>query len=113
MSMNFRAVREEWGESSSLFVDHEDLITIICHTADAAGTMSSAEEYGEVTSVWIDNGRKFLEYVHTTLTPEEAHSYVPNAELESVKCLVGNMKQLASRWLLQCDKHGCLHFYID
>jgi hypothetical protein len=117
MSRSFRPVIENWGTSSSCFIDSDELEKLI--ESFASDDMSKAgkvetEDYGEVCSVWIEDGKKFLDYIANRTA--EQH-YEENSDLEfveeDIKALLGNMVVLVSKWRESIDDDGSLTFYID
>ena len=63
MSQSFRAVKEIWNAHSSCFIEPEKLIVLLHDLAARVGTASDEHEYGDKQAVWLENGRKVLDYM--------------------------------------------------
>ncbi len=63
MSQSFRAVKEMWNAHSSCFIEPEKLIVLLHDLAARVGTASDEHEYGDKQAVWLENGRKVLDYM--------------------------------------------------
>jgi hypothetical protein len=63
MSQSFRAVKEIWNVHSSCFIEPEKLIALLHDLAARVGTASDEHEYGDNQVVWLENGRKVLDYM--------------------------------------------------
>jgi hypothetical protein len=121
MSLSFRAVKEEWSEATDHFVEREVLLGILGDIAARVSSSYQEIEYGEVTSVWIEKGKEFLDYVGTD---GRFNSASVSASLEEngfgafnsgdLKILLQSMKNLVPKWLLSVDQtDGSLRFYVD
>jgi hypothetical protein len=117
MALNFRPVIEKWGTYQSCFVRAEEVESII--DAFASEDMSKAgkvesNDYGELRSIWIEDGTKFLDYI-ASRTPEQ--HYEENSDLEflngDVKALLQNMVNAIPEWRTFLSEDGSLTFYID
>ena len=118
MSLSFRPVKEIWGEHSSCFVDADLMLRVLLTIAVEAGSRGETYEYGDKTSIWVEDGGKLLDFIRNerlftaeriarTLGLNEVH-YV-----NDLKFLVSNMQILADKWRDSIDVHGALTFYID
>jgi hypothetical protein len=63
MSQSFRAVKEIWNVHSSCFIEPKKLIVLLHDLAARVGTASDEHEYGDKQAVWLENGRKVLDYM--------------------------------------------------
>lgn len=107
MSHSFRPVREIWGHPSSSFLAHDELIDFLSENAEKARTHTEIFEYGEVTSVYIENGDAFLRHF-------EIGNAIYSGDDQSADSVIHNIKNLASEWRKLIDpNHGSLTFYVD
>jgi hypothetical protein len=116
MSLSFRPVNEVWGEHSSCFVHADLLLRVLHEIATAAGTGSQESTYGDKTSVWIESGSKFLDFIRSerAFTADRiARMLGLKRNLNDLKSLVSSMQVLADSWQTSIDAHGALTFYID
>lgn len=65
MSQSFRAVKETWNLHSSCFIEPEKLIVLLHDLAARVGTASDEHSYGDNQVVWLENGRKVLDYMES------------------------------------------------
>ena len=63
MSQSFRRVKEIWNMHSSCFVEPEELITLLHDLAARVGTASDEHGYGDNNAVWLEDGKRVLDYV--------------------------------------------------
>jgi hypothetical protein len=119
MSQGFRAVKEIWNVHSSCFIEPEKLIVLLHDLAARVGTASDEHEYGDKQALWLENGRKVLDYMEAderfsaasfTDSMEEQGIAVNRDDLIS---LIDNMRSLSKQWRSSIGKHGELLFYID
>lgn len=118
MSVCLRPVIEQWGESYTYSIPHEDLINLIHELAARAdaGDMR-VDEYGDKTAVAITNGRKFLEFLSggraavLAAKPEAKDTHdLTDAELAEVD----QMAEMVPAWRASLDtEDGWLRFYVD
>lgn len=125
MSRDFRPVVETWGPNSSCFVESDAIVEVLTSLVLASSpdlTSSpdgqvSVNGYGEVDVLWIENGKKFLDYVDSKTVDQmisENSEITERPDVEDVRSLIGNIKALSSDWRKLVDpKGGALRFYID
>ncbi len=118
MSLSFRPVKEVWGEHSSCFVDADLMLRVLLAIAVEAGSHGEAYEYGDKTSIWVEEGSKVLDFISNerVFTAERIARAVglkKARHLNDLKFLVSNMQILADKWRDSIDTHGALTFYID
>ena len=63
MSQSFRAVKEIWNTHSVCFIEPEELIVLLHDLAARVGTESDDHEYRDKHAVWLEDGRKVLDYM--------------------------------------------------
>jgi hypothetical protein len=119
MSQSFRAVKEIWNMHSPCFVEPEKLIVLLHDLAARVGTASEEHEYGGNQVVWLENGRKILDYMEAD-ERFSAASFNDSMEEQGIAVnrndlitLIGNMRSLSKQWRRSIGKHGELLFYID
>ena len=119
MSQSFRAVREIWNAHSSCFIEPEKLIVLLHDLAARVGSASDEHGYGDKQVVWLENGRKVLEYMEADErfsaarfkdSMDEQGIAVNKTDLIA---LIGNMQSLSKQWRSSIGKHWELIFYID
>jgi hypothetical protein len=113
MSLSFRPVREEWGEACSCFVDADDVVRLLRRISGVLGIPSEHHNYADNISVWIENGKKFLDYVESRRFTAAKAAALVGLTAKSLKPLVGNMKVLSRTWRRAIGSRGELHFYVD
>jgi hypothetical protein len=118
MSQSFRAVKEIWNVHSSCFIEPEKLI-VLHDLAARGGTASDEHEYGDKQALWLENGRKILDYMAADErfsaasfkdSMEEQGIVINKTDLIS---LIDNMRTLAKQWPSSIGEHGELMFYVD
>ena len=119
MSRSFRPVKETWNLHSSCFIEPEKLIVLLHDLAARAGTASDEHEYGDNQVVWLENGRKVLDYMEAD-ERFSAASFKDSMEEQGIAVdkndllpLIENMRSLSKPWRRSIGKHGELLFYID
>ncbi len=119
MSQSFRAVKEIWNAHSSCFIEPEKLIELLHDLAARVGTASDEHAYGDNQVVWLENGRKVLDYMEAD-ERFSAASFTDSMEEQGVVVngndlitLIDNMRNLSKQWRSSIGKHGELVFYID
>jgi len=119
MSQSFRAVKEIWNAHSSCFIEPEKLIVLFHDLAARVGTASDEHEYGDNQVVWLENGRKVLDYMEADAR-FSANSFTASMEEQGIAVnknslipLIDNMRSLSKQWRSSIGKHGELVFYID
>jgi hypothetical protein len=119
MSQSFRAVKEIWNVSSSCFVEPEELTVLVHDLAARVGTASDEHEYGDNQVVWLENGRKVLDYMEAD-ERFSAASFRDSLEEQGIAvkrndllALIDNMRGLSKQWRSSIGEHGELVFYID
>ena len=119
MSQSFRAVKEIWNVHSSCFIEPEKLIVLLHDLAARVGTASDEHEYGDKQAVWLENGRKVLDYMEAD-ERFSAASFKDSMEEQGIAVnrndlitLIDNMRSLSKQWRSSIGKHGELVFYID
>jgi len=119
MSQSFRAVKEIWNAHSSCFIEPEKLMVLLHHLAARVGTASDDYEHGDNQVVWLENGRKVLDYIEAD-ERFSAASFKDSMEEQGIAvnkndliALINNMQSLSKQWRSSIGKHGELVFYID
>jgi hypothetical protein len=119
MSRSFRPVKEIWNLHSSCFVEPEELIALLHDLAARAGTASDEHEYGDKQAVWLENGRKVLDYMEAD-ERFSAASFKDSMEEQGIAvnsddliALIDNMRSLSKEWRSSVGGRGELVFYID
>jgi hypothetical protein len=119
MSQSFRAVKEIWNVHSSCFIEPEKLIVLLHDLAARVGTASDEHEYGDKQAVWLENGRRVLDYMEAD-ERFSAASFHDSMEEQGIAVnrndlitLIDNMRSLSKQWRSSIGKHGELLFYID
>jgi hypothetical protein len=119
MSRSFRPVKEIWNAHSSCFVESEDLIILLHDLAARVDTASDEHEYGENKTVWLEDGKKILDYIEAD-ERFNAASFKDRMEEQGIAvnkndliALIDNMQSLSKQWRNSVGKHGELVFYID
>jgi len=119
MSQSFRPVKEIWNMHSSCFVEPAELIVLLHDLAARVGTASHEHEYGDKQAVWLENGRKVLDYMEAD-ERFSAASFRDCLEEQGIAVdrndlttLIDNMRSLAKQWRNSIGEHGELVFYID
>ena len=119
MSETFRAVKEVWNAHSCCFIEPEKLIVLLHDLAARVGSASDAHGYGDNLVVWVENGRKVLDYMETDERFSAASFKDSMAEQgiainkNDLIALIDNMQSLSKQWRNSVGKHGELIFYID
>ena len=119
MSQSFRAVKEIWNIHSSCFIEPEKLRVLLHDLAARVGTASDEHEYGDNQIVWLEDGRKVLDYMEAD-ERFNAASFKDGMEEQGVitnqndlSTLIDNMRSLVKQWRGSIGEHGELVFYID
>jgi hypothetical protein len=119
MSQSFRAVKEIWNVHSSCFIEPAKLIVLLHDLAARVGTASDEHEYGDNQVVWLENGRKVLDYMEAD-ERFSAASFKASMEQQGIPVdkndlmtLIDNMRSLSKQWRSSIGKYGELLFYID
>lgn len=119
MSQSFRPVREIWNVHSSCFLEPLQLIALLHDLAARVGTASDEHQYGDNTAIWLEDGRKVLDYMEVD-ERFTAPSFKDSMEEQGIAvnkndliALIGNMRGLSKQWRRSIGKHGELIFYID
>ncbi len=119
MSQSFRRVKEIWNMHSSCFVEPEELITLLHDLAARVGTASDEHGYGDNNAVWLEDGKRVLDYVEAD-ERFNAASFKDSMEEQGVvidkndlSTLIDNMRSLVKQWRKSIGEHGELVFYID
>lgn len=118
MSRSMRAVREVYGAATDTFVPPDAAVYVLRAIAALAGCHVEDDDYGDKTSVCVQQGAQFLDFVEspgltagTLRTPESAVEDVEEGQLES---LVQNLKTHAADWRTLVDPDGgTLTIYVD
>ena len=119
MSQSFRPVKEIWNAHSSCFIEPEKLIVLLHDLAARVGSASDEYEYGDKHAVWLENGRKVLDYMEAD-ERFNAASFKDSMEEQGVAVngndlitLIHNMRSLVNQWRSSIGEHGEVVFYID
>lgn len=117
MSKSMRAVREQHGPATGLFVEPSDAIYVINLAATRAGAAVEEQQYGAVTSVNVSDGAAFLDHVagpdFTADSLSAEDQTVAELEQEDLGSLVRNMKAHAADWRELLGEDGSLTIYVD
>ena len=119
MSQSFRAVKEIWNAHSPCFIEAEKLMVLLHDLAARVGTASDEHGCGDIQAVWLENGRKVLDYIEAD-ERFSAASLKDSLEEQGITvnrndliALIDNMRSLSKQWRSSIGKHGELVFYID
>jgi hypothetical protein len=119
MSQSFRAVKEISNMHSSCFIEPGKLIVLLHDLAARVGTASDDHEYGDNQVVWLENGRKVLDYMEAD-ERFSAASLKDSMEEQGIAVnkndlirLIDNMRSLSKQWRSSVGRHRELLFYID
>jgi hypothetical protein len=119
LSQNFRAVKEIWNVHSSCFIEPEKLMVLLHDLVARVGTASDEHEYGDKKAVWLENGRKVLDYMEADKRFNAA-SFKDSMEEQGIAInrhdlisLIDNMRSLSKQGRRSIGKHGELLSYID
>ena len=87
--------------------------------AARVGTASDEHDYGDNQVVWLEDGRKVLDYMEAD-ERFNAASFKDSMEEQGIavnrndlNALIDNMQSLSKQWRSSIGKHGELVFYID
>lgn len=87
--------------------------------AARVGTASDEHQYADNQIVWLENGRKVLEYMEAD-ERFSAASFKDSMEEQGIAvnendliALIDNMQSLSKQWRSSIGKHGELVFFID
>jgi len=104
---------------SSCFVEPEELMALLHDLAARVGTASDEHEYGDNKAVWLEDGKKVLDYMETD-ERFNAASLKDSMEEQGVvinqndmTTLIDNMRSLVKEWRSSIGERGELVFYID
>jgi hypothetical protein len=104
---------------SSCFVEPEELIALLHDLAARVGTASDEHEYGDNKAVWLEDGKKVLDYMAADKRFNAA-SFKDSMEEQGVainkndlSTLIENMRTLVKQWRSSIGERGELVFYID
>jgi hypothetical protein len=117
MSMHLRPVVEKWGPSCGFLLGHEEMVELLREIATRAGIDThSQNEYGDLEVVWIQNGRKFLDFLgggRKAMLDAKADGLdiydLTDDEPECVEHLAGMVDQ----WRAILGEDGSLRIYVD
>jgi hypothetical protein len=119
MSQSFRPVKEMWNLHSSCFIETEELTALLHDLAARVGTVSDEHEYGDNKAVWLEDGKKVLDYMELD-ERFNAASFKNGMEEQGVAInqndlttLIDNMRSLTKQWRSSIGERGELVFYID
>jgi hypothetical protein len=104
MSQGFRALNEIWNVHSSCFMEPEKLIVLLHDLAARVGTESDEHEYGNKQALWLENGRKVLDYMEAEEHFSEASSRTVWKDIgiavnrDDLISLIDNMRSLSKQW---------------
>jgi hypothetical protein len=112
MSQSFRPVKTIWGPHSDEFVSHDDLIETIETLAEKVGSRRETTEVGELTEIWIDKGKEFLDFCKSSKL-YDAYLEINDTDGD-LKCLLANLESHAEDWKLYLDdSDGSLRLWLD
>ncbi len=122
MSRSYRPVVETWGSPtgfSGVPADIEDILSFIHHEASPDGSFE-ANDYGDLRSVFISDGRTFIDYIMKATLEELCEDCdvecIPDSERrECLRMAIADIKSSAAAdWQNHIDaQDGSLRFYID
>jgi hypothetical protein len=112
-----RPVVEKWGPSYSCLLEHEETIDLLREIATRATTENHRQtEYGDLEVVWIQDGRKFLDFLsggREAMLEAKANGLdiydLTDEELACVEQLAG----LTATWRDSLGEDGSLRIYVD
>ncbi|SRR6266704_4415903 len=119
MSASFRPVKMIWGKASSQFLDREVLIGLLADVAARVSSQWREETYSDMTEIWIEKGKEFLNYISKDKRFSAAslfESLTENGfmlETPDLKNAISNLKALAKTWRSSISESGGLHFFVD
>ena len=118
MSQSFRAVKEIWNVHSSCFIEPEKLMVLL-HDVRRSPYPPWRQEHGDNQVVWLEDGRKVLDYMEAD-ERFSAASFKDSMEEQGIAAnkndlitLIENMRTLSKQWRSSIGIHGELAFYID
>lgn len=104
---------------SSCFVAPGELIVLLHDLAARVGTASDEHEYGDNKSIWLEDGKKVLDYMEAD-ERFDAASFKDSMEEQGVvinendlTTLIDNMRSLSKQWRNSIGERGELVFCID
>ncbi len=119
MSMSLRPVMEQWNTHTSCFIAHDQIIALFQELSTRVDTPCSETDYGEETVIWIQDGKKLLDFIANDpdcnaaslqKSLEEANVEVNVLDLTA---LINNMRYLAASWRSSIGSAGEIRFYVD
>jgi len=113
MSLSFRPVREEWGETCSCFIDADEVVRLLERVAEILDIPSEHHNYADNISVWFENGNKLLDYIESPSFTAPSVAKLTRLNAKDIAPLINNMKVLSGNWRKAIGSHGELHFYVD
>ena len=94
-------------------------MVLLHELAARVGTASDEHQYWDNQVVWLENGRKVLDYMEGD-ERFSAASFKDSMKEQGVAVngndlvtLIDNMRSLSKQWRSSIGKHGELVFYID
>lgn len=119
MGYALRPVVEQWGESvswSGSMDEHDKACGLIAQAAFRAGSESQCHQYDELSVVWIENGKAFLDFLKARdwkPVPGVAEDEVFDLDQEEIR-LLNSMADMWAEWTDSIDPvDGSLRFYVD
>ena len=118
--MNFRIPTESGNIClEACFIEPAKLIVLLHDLAARVSTASDEHEYGDKQAVWLENGRKVLDYMEADERFSAASFEDSMAEQgitvskNDLIALIDNMRSLAKAVAESILERGELVFYID
>lgn len=123
MSRCYRAVIEIWSDTTSTVpfdLESSDVAEIIDRVAEMAETQALQVDYGDMISVWIEDGNKFLDCL--AAMPKKHKEiiaiYGDTKDKKSDRLtvfVINDMKENVAVWRQSIDRKGggCLRIYVD
>ena len=106
-------MREEWGEACSCFIDADEVVRLLRRISEALGIPSEHHNYGGTISVWVEDGKKLLDYIRSRSFTARHVAALTGLKAKALMPLIGNMKALSREWQEAVGSHGEIHFYVD
>lgn len=113
MSASFRPVRVAWGPASDQFVEHEELVIALELLAERQGIKTETTEHADLTEVWMEDGRQFLNSLSGKIDFDLAGE-VGIEDKSDLDSLLSNLRHPAKQWNAFLDEEdGSLRLWID
>jgi hypothetical protein len=110
---------EQWNTHTSCFIEHDQIIALFQEVSTRADTLCSETDYGDQTVIWIQDGKKLLNFIgyDPDFTAESLLKSLQEANEEvnasDLGFLIHNMQSLHLDWRSSINDAGELRFYVD